>query len=367
MSKVIEWSDLPGDLLDYIANGLFSKVELLRFRSICKTWRSSVVTNKKRFRNHINRNRRRRLSSYDTRRCILCPAALCRVIISSCPDKGWLIKIRGIYGVSSKSKLLSPLSRNSIDSPSGKTLDLLKFTVSEIHQFYDVLYEYGSRSVSSYNFARVVLVGDLVFVVNCNKEIWWCNSNECKKPWTRIVDEEVENFSDILFHKGHLYALDWKGAIWWISLSELNIFQYGPSTPLEYYEVDDCKDKRLVEYCGDLCIVHRFCKKFTVKGVKLERTSGFKVYKMDVENVKWVEVKSLGDEAFVMATDSCFSVLAREYYGCLENSIYFIDKEDKKGDVKVFKLGDGSITKMADDSSSSSSHSCFQMLNPSFV
>ncbi|XP_010437434.1 PREDICTED: F-box protein At4g35733 [Camelina sativa] len=364
MSKVIEWSDLPGDLLDYIANGLFSKVELVRFRSICKTWRSSVVTNEKRFRNHINRNRRRRLSSYDSRRCLLSPAALCRVIHSSRPEKGWLILTQGIYGVSSKSKLLSPLSRNSIvGSSSGKTLDLLKFTVSEIHQSYDVdQYEYDWSSVSSYKFARVVLVGDLVFIVNCNKQIWWCNSSETDKPWARIMDEEVKNFSDILLHKGHLYALDLNGAIWWISLSELNIFQYGPSTPLEYYEIDDCKDKRLVVYCGDLCIVHRFGKIFTVKGVKVERTTGFKVYKMDVENIKWVEVKSLGDKAIVMATDSCFSLLAREYYGCLENSIYFIDKVGKN-DVEVFKLGDGSITKMADDSS----QSCFQMLIPSFV
>ncbi|XP_010446885.1 PREDICTED: F-box protein At4g35733-like [Camelina sativa] len=364
MSKVIEWSDLPRDLLDYIANGLFSKVELVRFRSICKTWRSSVVTKKKRFPNHINRNRRRRLSSYDSKRCILSPAALCRVIISSRPDKGWLIKTKGIYGVSSKSKLLSPLSRNSINSPSGKTLDLLEFTVSEIHQSYDVqYYEHGSNSVTSYKFPRVVLVRDLVFVVNCNMQIWWCNSSEINKPWARIVDEEVENFSDILLHKGHLYALDWKGAIWWISLSELNIYQYGPSTPLEYYEVDYCKERKLVEYCGDLCIVHRFCKIFTEKRVKVERTTGFKVYKMDVENVKWVEVKSLGDKALVMATDSCFSVLAREYYGCLENSIYFIDKVGIINDVEVFKLGDGSITKMAD----SSSQSCFEMLIPSFV
>ncbi|EOA15808.1 hypothetical protein CARUB_v10007343mg [Capsella rubella] len=359
MSKVVEWSDLPGDLVDYVANGLFSKIELLRFRSICKTWRSSVVASKKRFPNHRNRNRRRLLSSYDNKTCSLSPAAFYRVIRSSCPGKGWLIKTQDVCDDSSKTQLLSPLSRNSIDSSSGITLDLLDFTVSEIHQSYDVQYS----KKASYTFARVVLVGDLVFVVNCNKQIWWCNSSETSKPWERIMDEEVQKFSDIILHRGHIYALDLKGAIWWISLYEFNIFQYGPSTPLEYYEIDDyCKDKGLVEYCGDLCVVHRFRKEFCVKRVNVEMTIGFKVYKMDVENVEWVEVKCLGDKALVMATDSCFSVLASDYHGCLENSIYFIDNEEKN-DVKMFKLGDGSITKMAD----SSSQSCFQMFIPHFT
>lgn len=353
MSKVVEWSDLPQDLLDYIANGLFSKVELLRFRSICKTWRSAVVS-KKRFRNH----RRRLLSSYDGRMCSLYPAAFYRVILSSCPDKGWLIKTQDVCDSSQKQQLLSPLSR--ISTSSNKTLDLLKFTVSEIRQSYDVQYSlHYSTNRISFKFARVVLAGDLVFVVNDSKQIWWCNSSEIFKPWARIMDEEVKHFSDILLHKGHIYALDLTGAIWWISLSELDIFQYGPSTPLEYHEIDDCKDKRIVEYCGDLCIVHRFGKRF--RG-NIERTIGFKVYKMDEELVEWVEVKSLGDKAFVMATDSCFSVLATEYYGCLENSIYFTDEEEENN-VKVFKLSDGSITKMVD----SSFQSCFQMLSSPFV
>ncbi|CAH8262584.1 unnamed protein product [Arabidopsis lyrata] len=90
------------------------------------------------------------------------------------------------------------------------------------------------------------------------------------------------------------------------------------------------------------------------------KTIGFKVYKMDDELVKWVEVKSLGDNAVMMATDTCFSVLAHEFYGCLPNSIYFTDKE--KDEIKVFKLDDGSITTM-----SKSEKSCFQMFVPSFL
>ncbi|CAA0317754.1 unnamed protein product [Arabidopsis thaliana] len=79
---------------------------------------------------------------------------------------------------------------------------------------------------------------------------------------------------------------------------------------------------------------------------------------MDEELAKWIEVKSLGDNAFVIATDTCFSVLAHEFYGCLQNSIYFTDNKD------IFKLDNdnGSIEIMSE-----LSQSCFQMFVPSFL
>ncbi|ESQ53520.1 hypothetical protein EUTSA_v10027241mg [Eutrema salsugineum] len=375
MSKSVEWSDLLEELLDLIANRVFSNVELLRVRSICKSWRSAVATNKS-FPNRRNRNRRRFLSHpygiSNEKKCLLSPAALFRVIHSSCPNKGWLLKTQDVSDL--RKKLLFPLSRLVIDS-SHKTLDLLEFTVSEIHQSYDA-YEYWEKdsvaSIKSYGFARVVLVDNLVFAVDRYKKLWWCNSGEESNNdhvWTRMSDEEAEYFSDIIVHKGQVYALDLKGAIWWVSLSELKIYQYGPnSTPTGYYDSEYCreylKDMRLVEHCGDLCIVYRFCEILIKRPYSL-RTIGFKVYKMDEELVKWVQVNSLGDKAFVMATDICFSVLASEYYACLENSIYFTDEEDINN-AKVFKFGDGpdgSIIKNVN----SSSENCFQMFSPPFV
>lgn len=361
MSKAVEWAGLPDELVDLIANHLFSDVELLRLRSICRYWRSAVVTDKC-FPYRHNRNRKRFLSHYGGKPCLLSPAAFFRVVRSSCPTKGWLIKTQDL-SESPKRVLLRPLSR--LFKSSDAILDLLEYTVSEIHQSYDVQYVKNSKRVS-YNFARVVLVDDLVFAVDGEKKIWWCNSEKTSKvdaSWTRIKDEEVEYFTDIIVNKGQIYALDLKGAVWWISKSELDIFQYGPSTPVDdYYDVYDCKDKRLVEYCGDICVVHRFCQMSCVKRVNIERTVGFKVYKMDEESVKWVEVKSLGDGAFVMAKDSCFSLLASEYYGCLENSVYFTDEEEENN-VKVFQLGDGSVTKMV----KSSSQSCFRFFSPPFL
>ncbi|EFH70235.1 hypothetical protein ARALYDRAFT_473796 [Arabidopsis lyrata subsp. lyrata] len=347
MGKV-GWSDLHEDLIVLLANNLSSNINLLRFRSICKPWRSTIAT-KKRLHNHFERN----LPTFKKTKTVVSPTTFFRVTLPSpCPNKGWLIKNRQV-SESSKNNLLCPLSGKPI-TPSDKTLDLMKLGVSEIRQSYN----------SSANSARVVFLNNMFFVVDFKNEIWCCKSGEESIRWTRINNEEAEGFLDIILHKGKVYAFDLTGAIWWISLSELSIYQFGPSTPLDYYDIDNCKEKRFVEYCGDLCVIHRFCKKFRVNRVLRERTVGFKVYKMDKNLVKWVEVSSLGDKALIVATDSCFLVLASEYYGCLENAIYFNDGED----VSVFKLDDGSIINKQIDSSSSSSHeSCFQMFSAPFL
>ncbi|CAN8276361.1 unnamed protein product [Cochlearia groenlandica] len=369
MSNVTMWSNLPQEIIDEISNRVFSKVELLRMRSICKFLRYAVVVTK-RFPKRENRNRIRLLPDKDEKNCLLSPAVFFRVILSMEPDKGWLIKAQDtdVTDEENCKRLFYPLSRFSMKF-SDQTLNLLDFTVSEIHQTFDAENSYRI----SHNFARVILVENLVFAVDKKKKIWWCNTSEGNNNnnyahyWTRILDREVQYFSDIIVHVGQIYALDLKGAVWWVSLSdELNIFQFTSSTPMDYYNDDEtciCKDKRLVEYLGEICVVLRFSKSFRVnRTTNIERTVGFKVFKMNMEIFEWVEVKSLEDKTFVMATDSCFEISARDYYGCLENSIYFID-EKEANNVQVFKFSDNSITKMV----KSSYQSCFQMFLPPFA
>ncbi|CAH2076599.1 unnamed protein product [Thlaspi arvense] len=246
-------------------------------------------------------------------------------------------------------------------------IDLLRLRSIYIRQSYDVEYS-NKRLKISRNSSRAVLVDSLFFVVDSNKQIWCCKSGEENSRWTRIKNEESGGlcFSDIALHRGSIYALDLKGAIWWICLPELIIYQSTVSSPMDDNNNYTCKDKRLVEYCGDLCVVYRFYNRYDI-----ERTLCFKVYKMDDELMEWVEIKSLGNKALIVATDSCFTVLASDYYGCLENSIYFTDVDGDKfriigvedEDVKVFKLGDGSIINMID----SSSPTCFQMFSLPFL
>ena len=41
----VDWSDLPKDLLNLISQRIYDEVDLIRFQSVCSTWRSSSVPN----------------------------------------------------------------------------------------------------------------------------------------------------------------------------------------------------------------------------------------------------------------------------------------------------------------------------------
>ncbi|KAL9299759.1 F-box protein [Arabidopsis thaliana] len=419
-----DWSKLPEELLGLIALRLYSVIELIRFRSICKSWRSSA--------SGVNKNHSlsspliyfkplqiilaraqangQILSKYHG--TVLSRATFFRVTLASSPDQGWLIKsdtdlkYRNFH-------LLNCLSRKALGR-SRKLISLSEFIVSEIQESYAVVGRRTRETASE--FKRVFLVrvqgGDhRVLVIGIDGKIRFWKGG----IWNGIK-KQVAQFSDFVLDEGLTYAVDTKGIMWWIS-SAYDIIRYGTKLH-ENITNGSCGEKRFVRCRGELYIVdrlidenllkrkadsyddnaivhfrnadytnadlwedgngnddffaaqaHRFihvlhdnlgnvsCKPFERDPPK---TIGFKVYKNNEELLKWVEVKSLGDKAIVIATDACFSVSAHEFYGCLPNSIYFTDKKEEE--VKVFKLDDGSITTMSE-----SEQSCFQMFVPSFL
>ncbi|EOA37720.1 hypothetical protein CARUB_v10012459mg [Capsella rubella] len=348
MGKEVAWCNLPKDLVEFLSDRLSSNIDLIHIRSICKPWRSAVAT-KKRFRNHFQRD----LPVFKEKKTIVSPTTFFRVTLpSSCSNKGWLIRHRQVFKFS-KNKLLSPLTGQHMMNTAYKTLDLLKFGVSKVCESYNV--QYLSKNVKDESYSnRVVFLDNMFFVVDYENMLWCCKSGEESGSWTRINTKTVKGFLDIKLHRRNIYAIDLNGGLWWISPSQ--------KKDDDDEDINECKETRLVEYCGDLCILHRFWEKTCVHSV--QRTVGFKVYKMDEDLLKWVEVSCLGDKAIIVTIDSCFTILASEYYGCLENAIYF----SEKGDDSVFKLDDGSIiTKKVDSSSSSSHQSCFQMFSTSFL
>ncbi|XP_023644189.1 putative F-box protein At1g65770 [Capsella rubella] len=362
-----DWSTLPEELLFLIAIRLFSVVELKRFRSICTSWRSSVLGNNDLFPNRplIFLNQLRGI--FPTQWCpvnspfnaFLSRAAFFCVTLSSSSSQGWLIK-SDVDINSGKFRLIDPLSGLAMRHLCER-LDLLEFTISEIREAYQVL-DWDTRRKTSDRFKRVILVKDK----RGDQRVLGICSNGNIKYWKRSqwkVKQFAYRFSDVIVHKGLTYALDSTGTVLWVS-SKLKIYRYGP--PLGDNITNGCSGERsFVECGGELYIVDRLFgeifrkRKGNANFVSVE-TVGFKIYKFEEELGKMIEVESLGENAFVIATDTCFSVLACEYYGCLQNSIYFKDAEEDQ--MKVFKLENGSITTM-----SQPSQSCFQMFVPSFL
>ncbi|CAH8278918.1 unnamed protein product [Arabidopsis lyrata] len=199
-----EWSDLPEELLDLIANLYSSNIDVLRIRSICKYWRSTVTMSKEClqfcFYSYLP-------TSNKKIKAHLFPTTFFRITLpSSCPNKGWLIRTSQASKYC-KITLLSPISGELIIH-SHQTLDLLKVGVSEIRQSYEIIKFDGLKDeeIPSDIFSNYDMKYDK-------------KPSEGSRSWTKI-NNQVKDFLDIILHMGHIYAVDLKE-------------QQTPSTPLD--------------------------------------------------------------------------------------------------------------------------------------
>ncbi|PVH65959.1 hypothetical protein PAHAL_1G112300 [Panicum hallii] len=92
----------------------------------------------------------------------------------------------------------------------------------------------------------------------------------------------------------------------------------------------------LLESDGEVLFVRRVLASMEHRGVLFcthditENLSivGFEVYRLDVKERRWTEVKKLaGDRALFVSPVSSFSVRSSETEGCSRNCIYFVDKK----------------------------------------
>ncbi|KAL6224426.1 hypothetical protein ACLB2K_003281 [Fragaria x ananassa] len=143
------------------------------------------------------------------------------------------------------------------------------------------------------------------------------------------VDEQNSDYHDIIIYKGQCYVVDNWGIISWVN-SALEVIQFAP--PI----CGSDGQKHLVGSCGDLYVVVKYFAEVAPQGNRTfmyphqededAEAIDFKVYKLDQEWGKWVDVKDLGDRVFVLSNDGSFSVSTKEFAGVKGNCIFFIDQ-----------------------------------------
>ncbi|WCJ32753.1 hypothetical protein M5689_014156 [Euphorbia peplus] len=362
------WSDLPKELLETVGNFIRSPVDILRFRSVCSSWRSSVSAPS--FDQEIPQLV---LKLPDPISCVavLSQSTIFRTEFTSqnpnsessssssvSNPKGWLIKIR--ESKTGRLELLHPLTDYKIRYSPFK-LNLHEF------QFSQLIKAFKFKTLSGFSVFGMNKV--VLFPISSNVVAILAIFHEGKlgylkfgdEMWT-LLDETNFEYDDIIEYKGQFYVVDRKGTVSWID-SSLRLIQYAPC-------LFGCGlQKNLVESCGDLYIVDRYLEGESRTGQHFEvpeagagRTRryricspnavDFKVYKLDEEWGTWVDVKCLGDRIFVLGVDCSFSVSCDELVGGEGNCIYFTDDDDynRRGlsndSISVFRLDDGVIEKV---------------------
>ncbi|CAJ2644021.1 unnamed protein product [Trifolium pratense] len=239
--------------------------------------------------------------------------------------KGWLIKVFQDSN-SSKFYLLDLFTNKKLpsqDKSTQKVVNLMNVQAIELFELY-TLCDNGFPHVSLG--CKVILFSVegccMVFAL-----IWGCKRLEVsigEKKITISKDDGGKTFDDMIRYKGQIYVVDKTGTVFWINALSLKLVQFSPknfSCEMKQIWMNyDENHKQLVECDGNLYMVHFYID--TRFGYFLKDVF-VKVYKLDQEWGKWIDVKYLGDVSFVLGKDSNFALLAQDYHGCERNCIYF--------------------------------------------
>ncbi|XP_048233698.1 F-box protein SKIP23 isoform X1 [Ricinus communis] len=341
-----EWTNLPKDLLEQISKCFDTSIDILRFRSVCSSWRSSVSPKRRRLSGTF------RILPNDGISCTSFGFYLTRrtIFLIGVPNShnqtdpdGWLVKIE--EGIPERKHLLNPLSRyrlNSLPNDFPRVFDLFNFRVFELGQEYvlhHVNYKSSSPSFSDAGnlyMEKVVMIwlnyeneNDFVLLtIHVSGKLAMFKSGD--RRWT-IIQDMPSPYDDVIVYKGNFYAVDNTGRTVIVRLNtELGLI----ANP-----VFGGDKKYLVESLGDLLLVDMYLSIDTAEGglsfgeeflehlaqYMSERTVRFKVFKLDKEAQTWIEVKSLGDRVLFLGDDSTFSASVSDLSGCKGNCIFFVD------------------------------------------
>lgn len=382
----MDWSGLPDEIWSAIGILFDNRIDVLRFRSVCRSWRSlippfnySSPPLRLRFPLPFSSKADAFVSENTVYR--IDPPHEDQDSSSSSFGKGWLVKVEEFEP--GKMRLLDLLSSHRIRDftcTCPKVFSSLEFRMAELSKAYALRYVCGFSSISGIN--KVILSPNsgsgskgledsAIFVIYDQGKLGFAKNGA--EDFT-LIDNRILDYNDIIVYKGQPYVVDRWGTVFWID-SSLNVIQFSPQM------FGFGSRKHLVESCGELYVVDRYLDRnenmhdhdennnydrnfnaFLRHPRRRRRydycqakTLDFKVHKLDEEWGRWVEVKSLGDQAFVLGSDCCFSVSAREFAGFKGNCIYFTEQLDLDFALRglgnldgcVFDLEDHTIKKLA--------------------
>ncbi|PRQ47296.1 hypothetical protein RchiOBHm_Chr2g0098151 [Rosa chinensis] len=375
MDDTVDWSNLPVELWPLIGEKLKLRIESLRFRSVCHSWRSCLP----RFHPSLppkfplpSSNGPTSFLSQNTVYLLQSPSTSSRAAPSS--SGGWLVKVEECDRMLLRNPITSRRIRYSKDSStlSPECFNLLEFKMIELGKSYFLRFIRGSGSVDVLK--KVILmppeIVDCAILVICDKgNLGFAKMVSGDEKLTRFCNGGSV-FDDVIVYKGQPYVVDSLGCVFRIDVSSEAMVKISSKV------VGFGGRKHLVESCGELYVVDRYFDQEQNKqqgtGVELDpsvfvlwrryhsgelKVVDFKVYKLELldgELGRWVEVKSLGDRAFFLAVDCSFSVLAQDLAGYKGNCIYFSNennvnlalREVTRPQSFVFNLEDHSIQKL---------------------
>ncbi|GLT74832.1 hypothetical protein SLA2020_466020 [Shorea laevis] len=350
------WSDLPELLLNSTAKRLDAEIDVLHFRAVCSSWRSSFPRP-----NYPNRPLPLKLASdpiwpnprgfyalyEDTVYLLQLPDNEEENACTSSPQQerrrqGWLVRVREEFP--GRFHVFSPILKRRVDyfpETFPRNLNVLNFRVTEVCKLHSLRFVNSSSSLNiNVAFNRqdflVVLLGNsistgrVVFAINDNGDLCFMRLGDEK--WTVVRHVEDVFYCDIAIRDDRFYAVDDVGLLLVFDSSFKNI----ATIPSPSVDGTDLRNFYLVESFGDiLLVVFRNVDSFRDLIDYDQKAGGFtkhgsphvmvqiEVYKLNEKEGNWSEVRDLGDRVLFVSYDGCWSVSVHDFAGCKGNCIYF--------------------------------------------
>ncbi|GMP99044.1 hypothetical protein CsSME_00046682 [Camellia sinensis var. sinensis] len=247
--KQVQWSTLPKDVIPILSNRLETRIDLLRFRSVCRSWRSSSAAS---------------LSSpplslpnlpfpfsplaADPRRGTFTAAATTVFLLQPFDEiphrttSHYLIKVEE----DAKTRLVCPVSdlvQTRFPAGFPKEVNLLEFCISQVHNSYTF------RTLELLN-CKPIEAG-LPFMWDLDGRLAMLRVGD--DSWTPI---HTRHFvcDDVIVYKGNFYTVDRSGRAFVLG-PNMNLIEIAPPPTNENGKK---KKKHLVESIGDLLLVDKF-------------------------------------------------------------------------------------------------------------
>lgn len=294
-------------------------------------------------------------------------------------SRGWVVTIEDVPSSNPADMyLINPLTKAKIQLPPRSTFpDVKEYHAHKVGQEYVMFHTDGSNKIfvesagyinnliekvvlssdpSCDDFVAVAIYGGITRLAycKCNDKKWTPLSIKC---FTKDPIDELPAFEDVIFHKGKLYALScWGRLVVYEDISvNPNVTELVAAVKPPHYMLTT--HKYLVESTdGELLVVARGIDVDDGKGpFSIIRTCGFVVYKLDLNNSNWVEVKSIGDNVLFVGCNSSMSISSLDFLGYQGNCIYFTDglpsfagneRGQENSDIGVFRLEDGTFNSL---------------------
>lgn len=367
----VDWTELPPELIESIAKKLTVYVDYIYFRSICKTWRSSLpkipfhlapqlpwlmLTHSRFSQSHSSFFD---LSSNKVHTIYLPEASNGRRRCGS--SFGWLVFLDETPSI----LLLNPLTRSRLQLPSLSTFpNVVSFNYSEIGREYslrssfgDLFYTRNLRQMRDFFIKKVVFSSSplnahgfiALAILNQTGDLAFCRSGD--QSWNFI--DVVRSFSeDAVYFNGVFYAVNKFGAVAVCdvrgSVSSVSIVETGRDV-----DAGGADMQYLVQSGDDLLLVSRYLDIDHDYGEDssnaIYKTVAFDVFRMNWDEPRWERVSNLGDRALFIGKSSSLSIAASDFPGCEGNAIYFTDDYSEfdnmfgEHDSGIFRLHDATV------------------------